>query len=631
MKVSQYIKTFSVIGLELILLILSGIVTYTILVPYVDLPINYYFYFILNVFWLYTAMTVFLKISSSLYRYTSLKDMIRIFLTISISFTSVGLIGLITNRTISIRFIIVSYMLFLLLVFGEHVLIRLVYEKHQKKRMKFKGSNKINTLVVGAGEGGKLFIQQVQKNSPNLKIIGVVDDEYYLQHKTILGVPIIGNTESIPRIVAEKKVDQISIAIPSLKSQDLERIYSICKKTTTKVNLIPSVEEVMEGKLSVQRFREIDIVELLGRDEVTLDTEMIKENIRGNVILVSGAGGSIGSEICRILCSMNPQKLILLGHGENSIYKIQGELNKAYVNRINIVPIIADIQDKKRIMQVMRMFNPDVVYHAAAHKHVPMMESNPYEAIKNNVIGTKNMAEAAKEVGVDTFVMISTDKAVNPPNVMGATKRIAEMIVTSLNEPGKTKFTAVRFGNVLGSRGSVVPLFSEQISSGGPVTVTDKRMMRYFMTIPEASRLVIQAGTLTQGGEIFVLDMGKPVKIVDLAKRMIKLYGYSDSEISIVETGIRPGEKLYEELLVGSEKTGVKVYDKIFVGRAVKGSIPEAIEFLTSLENEEDHIVKAALLHYSNEILTDNEIQMNTKSVVNSEKKLEAKPVLQKG
>ncbi|EAC2688492.1 polysaccharide biosynthesis protein, partial [Listeria monocytogenes] len=288
-------------------------------------------------------------------------------------------------------------------------------------------------------------------------------------------------------------------------------------------------------------------------------------------ILVTGAGGSIGSEICRQVIQFNPKKLVLLGHGENSIYLIDRELKINFKDNITeIVPVIADIQDREKMFEIMNEVKPDIVYHAAAHKHVPLMEYNPKEAVKNNIYGTKNTAEAAKAAKVKNFVMVSTDKANNPPNVMGATKRISEMIVTGLNEKGCTKFSAVRFGNVLGSRGSVIPVFREQIAKGGPITVTDFRMTRYFMTIPEASRLVIQSGALAKGGEIFILDMGEPVKIVDLAKNMIRLSGYSEEEIEIIETGIRPGEKLYEELLLDKERNDEAVFEKIFVGN-IKG------------------------------------------------------------
>ena len=379
------------------------------------------------------------------------------------------------------------------------------------------------------------------------------------------------------------EVEQIVIAIPSLAPDDYERIVEYCQQTEVKVNAMPKYEQVITGKLSVSKLQEIDIADLLGRKEVKLDQQSLKSNIKCKTVLVTGAGGSIGSELCRQIAQFCPARLLLLGHGENSIYLIHKELSSRYKDDIELIPIIADIQDRERIFHIMETYRPDRVYHAAAHKHVPLMEYNPTEAVKNNIYGTRNVAEAAKAAGVAKFVMISTDKAVNPPNVMGATKRVAEMVVTSLNEEGKTLFSAVRFGNVLGSRGSVVPLFKEQIAKGGPITVTDFRMTRYFMTIPEASRLVIQAGALMQGGEVFVLDMGEPVKILDLAKKMITLSGHTEEEIQIQEAGIRPGEKLYEELLSAKEKVNDQVYEKIFVGNVQSLPKTEVDSYVDSL------------------------------------------------
>lgn len=317
--------------------------------------------------------------------------------------------------------------------------------------------------------------------------------------------------------------------------------------------------------------------------------------------MVTGAGGSIGSEICRQVMRFNPRKLLLLGHGENSIYLINRELQNQYRNKeTEIIPIIADVQDRPRIDMIMQIYHPDIVYHAAAHKHVPLMEYNPVEAVKNNVIGTRNVAESAKLHNVESFVMVSTDKANNPPNVMGSTKRIAEMIVTGLNEEGHTKFSAVRFGNVLGSRGSVIPVFKEQIAKGGPITVTDFRMTRYFMTIPEASRLVIQSGALAKGGEIFILDMSEPVKILDLAKQMIKLSGSSEDEIQIIESGIRPGEKLYEELLLDKERNDQQVFDKIFVGNIKGFSLEQVDEFVKTLDFSQPNVVGKKVVEFAN-------------------------------
>jgi FlaA1/EpsC-like NDP-sugar epimerase len=332
---------------------------------------------------------------------------------------------------------------------------------------------------------------------------------------------------------------------------------------------------------------------------VVLDQSAFNRYITGKTVLVTGAGGSIGSEICRQIAKFNPERLLLLGHGENSIYLIHRELINRYGDRIEILPLIADIQDRELMFDIMKEYRPDLVYHAAAHKHVPLMEANPKESVKNNIFGTKDVAEAAKAAGVTKFVMVSTDKAVNPPNVMGATKRVAEMIVTGLNEEEKTQFVAVRFGNVLGSRGSVVPVFKDQIAKGGPLTVTDYRMTRYFMTIPEASRLVIQAGYLALGGEIFVLDMGDPVRIVDLAEKVIKLSGHTVAEIGIVESGIRPGEKLYEELMSTSERVSKKIHDKIFIGKVEPKSMAEVEDFIKDLLVLDNQTLKERLIAYA--------------------------------
>ncbi|BFH17567.1 hypothetical protein J6TS7_59860 [Paenibacillus dendritiformis] len=357
-------------------------------------------------------------------------------------------------------------------------------------------------------------------------------------------------------------------------------------KTKAKTQFIPMIEDIASGKVSVSQFRDVQVEDLLGREPVQLDLESISDSATGKVILVTGAGGSVGSEICRQISNFNPRKLILLGHGENSIYSIELELQNLFKDKsIQFYTEIADLQDESKIVRVLNKHRPDVVYHAAAHKHVPLMQRHPEEAVKNNVIGTLNAAKASSQAGVSTFVMISTDKAVNPTNVMGATKRIAEMIIQYMDEISSTNFVAVRFGNVLGSRGSVIPLFKKQIERGGPVTVTHPDMVRYFMTIPEASRLVIQAGALARGGEIFVLDMGDPVKIVDLAKNVIRLSGYSVEEIGIEFTGIRPGEKLYEELLTEGEVHEHRAYPKIYIGKSSKVNFKE-IEYLLQVHDK---------------------------------------------
>ncbi|WP_157455736.1 polysaccharide biosynthesis protein [Carnobacterium maltaromaticum] len=600
MILTRNVKKIILISLDSLAIILSSIAAYIFLNPYID-PSNSFYIGVVGIcLSSYMGLATYFKLFSKINRYTSLKEILNVFICVSLAFFSASLVSLLAINNISWRFLVLMYVFSLFIIAGSRIVWRILIEMRNKHLDGEQKVNKIRTLVVGAGEGGSVFVKSSRKNDNELKIIGIVDSDKTKQNTYLYEIPVIGLIEDIPELVHEYDIDQITIAIPSLKAIEYEYILDICNQSGVKVNLMPSVEDVLNGKLSVSRFRKIDVVDLLGREEVKLDMQQISKKLHGKTVLVSGAGGSIGSEICRQIMKFHPSKLILLGHGENSIYLIHKELGQIFGSDTEIIPVIADIQDRERIFEIMKEYRPDRVYHAAAHKHVPMMECNPKEAVKNNIYGTKNMAEAAKAADVGSFVMISTDKAVNPPNVMGATKRIAEMIVTGLNEPGKTKFAAVRFGNVLGSRGSVVPLFKEQIENGGPVTVTDFRMTRYFMTIPEASRLVIQAGALAKGGETFILDMGEPVKIVDLAKKVVKLSGYTEKEIAIIETGIRPGEKLYEELLVDGEKTNEKVYDKIFVGKVSSTSIKEVEQFIAELSRSDESKIRKDILNFTN-------------------------------
>ncbi len=585
--------------LDHLLLLFSWTVAYIFLRNLLFIPLPYAILFLMSIWISHSFVSLLTDTCATIYRYTGIKEMIKVMGGFTLSIGVAAVLSAVFATGASFQFILLVYLLSLLATGGKFAFFKALSEMDFLAKKQPFIAKKIRTLVVGAGDGGSLFIKNSQQHLPELQLMGIVDDDSRKHHMRVFGVPILGGTKDIPALIAAQGIEQITIAIPSLAPENLERILDLCNKSQAKVNLMPSIEEVMSGKLSVQRFREIDVVDLLGRDEVTLDTEQLAKELSGKTLLVSGAGGSIGSEICRILSSFSPRQLILLGHGENSIYQIHRELSKRYSGQIELIPVIADIKDRDCMFEIMSLYQPSIVYHAAAHKHVPMMEMNTAEAIKNNVYGTKNIAEAAKAAEVGSFIMISTDKAVNPPNVMGATKRLAEMIITSLNESGRTNFAAVRFGNVLGSRGSVVPLFKEQIKAGGPVTVTDFRMTRYFMTIPEASRLVIQAGVLARGGEIFVLDMGQPVKIVDLARKMVQISGYSESEIKVIETGIRPGEKLYEELLIASENTGEKVFDKIFVGKAVQKPLKEIMSFLDMLTGEDEKELRNQLITYA--------------------------------
>ncbi|WP_195476228.1 polysaccharide biosynthesis protein [Enterococcus mundtii] len=541
----------------------------------------------------YIGYGMLFKTFTRINRYTNLNEMAAIFSAITCTVISSFIIQYLFMQKISLRLQLLTYILSMFLIISSRLFWR-IYIEHKTQRQE-SPLNKHRTLIIGAGEGGRILCNSIlsSKAINDLEVVGFVDDDPNKYKTYLSGIKVVGNTKDLPRLIDELSIDMVTIAIPSLPRKRIREIFHLIESKEVKMNTMPSIEEIASGKINVSRLKEIDVVDLLGREEVKLDLDKLKSHISEKVILVTGAGGSIGSEICRQVLAFSPKKLLLLGHGENSIYLIHRELSgDPSYNKTEIIPIIADIQDREKIFHIMKEHQPDIVYHAAAHKHVPLMEYNPREAVKNNIKGTKNVAEAAKEANVKNFVMVSTDKANNPPNVMGATKRIAEMIVTGLNGENCTKFSAVRFGNVLGSRGSVIPVFREQIAKGGPITITDFRMTRYFMTIPEASRLVIQSSALAKGGEIFVLDMSEPVKILDLARNMIRLSGYTEEEIEIVETGIRPGEKLYEELLLDKERNDEQVYEKIFVGNIKGYPIQEVMEFVTGLSDDDKQLAK---------------------------------------
>lgn len=586
-------KIATLVFVDSLLLIAANIAAAKFMKPFVSIPMDLILISIGLSIGFYLFYGSLFKVFTRINRYTNLREIIAIFSSLSASAASSILILLFINRRYSLRLVIFAYLLSLLLIIGSRLIWRIYIET---KNMRYVSADSAkNTLIVGAGEGGRILYNSFlgSKTAQDIHVVGFVDDDPNKRNTYLSGKKVLGALKDIPELIEKYDIQMVTIAIPSLSRKKLRRIFELVESARVKVNTMPSIEELASGKISVSKLKTIDVVDLLGRDEVKLDIESIKDQITDKVILVTGAGGSIGSEICRQIIQFNPAKLLLLGHGENSIYLIDRELRTHHQNcPTEIVPIIADIQDREKINEIMEQYHPDIVYHAAAHKHVPLMEYNPKEAVKNNIFGTKNVAEAAKAAKVKNFVMVSTDKANNPPNVMGSTKRIAEMIVTGLNEEGCTKFSAVRFGNVLGSRGSVIPVFREQIAQGGPITVTDFRMTRYFMTIPEASRLVIQSGALAKGGEIFILDMSEPVKIVDLAKNMIRLSGYSEDEIEIIETGIRPGEKLYEELLLDKERNDEAVYEKIFVGNIKGYSIQKVMDFVKSLPQDDEQLAK---------------------------------------
>ena len=454
---------------------------------------------------------------------------------------------------------------------AEELGIRLSYRvvislfgNHSKKEAK-------RIMIVGAGTSGSVILKEMTTSSlVNGCVVCFVDDDKNKAGKFLNGVPVAGNRNDIPRLAVEYKIDEIYIAIPSASAKERKAIIEICRETGCQVKILPGIYQLINGEVSIAKLRNVEIEDLLGRDPIRVNLDEIMGYVSGKGVLVTGGGGSIGSELCRQVASHGPKQLIIFDIYENNAYDIQLELKEKYPD-LDLVVLIGSVRNTHRIETVFEKYRPDIVYHAAAHKHVPLMEDSPNEAIKNNVFGTYKTAKAADKYGTSRFVLISTDKAVNPTNIMGASKRMCEMVVQMMNARSKTDFVAVRFGNVLGSNGSVIPLFKKQIEQGGPVTVTHPDIIRYFMTIPEAVSLVLQAGAYAKGGEIFVLDMGEPMKILDLAKNLIRLSGYTpDVDIPIVFTGLRPGEKLYEELLMNEEGMQDTPNKLIHIGKPIE-------------------------------------------------------------
>lgn len=592
--------------LRLIMLIIldSVIVTFSVFLGYIILEPYFESYnidlLILASIILLISHHVFAALFNLYHRaweYASVNELMLVVKAVSSSvLTTLIVVSLITGSSPFFRLYFITWMMHLILIGGSRLFWR-VYRKY----IIGKNIKKKPTLIVGAGQGGSMLVRQMLRSSDmKMEPVLAVDDDKNKQKIVITeGVKVQGYIKDIPELVRKFGIKKIIIAIPTLSAKRLKEINDICNIEGIELFKMPSIEDVLSGDLEVNQLKKVDVEDLLGREPVELDMALISNELSHKTILVTGAGGSIGSEICRQVCKFAPNKIILLGHGENSIYLINQELTKLYKNKIEIIPVIVDVQNKSRLQEVMLKYKPYVVYHAAAHKHVPLMEANPFEAMRNNILGTRNTAEAAINAEVNKFVMISTDKAVNPPNVMGATKRVAEMYIQCLNhENSKTDLVAVRFGNVLGSRGSVIPLFKKQIEAGGPLTVTHPDITRYFMTIPEASRLVLQAGAIATGGEIFVLDMGEPVKIVDLAKNIIRLSGKKEEDIGIEFTGMRPGEKLFEELLNKNEIHSEQVYEKIYRGKAItipKSELDEVInEFFTNKNESKEKLIQFA-------------------------------------
>lgn len=539
-------------------------------------------YMLYNIIWtqnflLYTAVCIVVfyifGLYKSLWRYASINELISIVLASFWSNAAAALLFYYIDVMIPRSFYVINLFVMVAFIggyrFSYRILRRLVMDKDYKLYAELNSVELKRVLIIGAGEAGLMTAQEMLKARNHQKIpVSFLDDDNNKIGKKINGIKVDGNIDSIERVCEKRKIDEIILAIPSLSIKRKKVILDLCKEQGIKLKILPGIYELIDGKVDIKKIRDVEIEDLLGRDPVRLNCMQINDFILDKTVLVTGGGGSIGSELCRQIIKFRPKTLIIFDIYENGAYDIQNELIRYYKDN-DIRVLIGSVRDTKRLDDIFRLYSPNIVFHAAAHKHVPLMQDSPFEAIKNNSFGTLNTAEAAARYNVEKFVLISTDKAVNPTNIMGASKRTAEIIVQDLNRRHlQTEFVSVRFGNVLGSNGSVIPLFKRQIENGGPVTVTDREIIRYFMTIPEAVQLVLQAGAMAKGGEIFILDMGEPVKILNLAEDLIRLSGFEPyQDIDISFTGLRPGEKLYEELLLEEEGLINTGHDKIFIGR----------------------------------------------------------------
>ena len=537
------------------------------------------------------------KMYNNLWEYASVDDAIRITIVVGLSTLISAVLLWILGEWIPIRVYFVAMFLMIFFVGGTRMVFRIVRSKKRKFSPERSGDKRPRTLVVGAGETGSLAIDRMVSKDPQMPgfPVAVVDDNEAKRNLRIHGVRVVGSSDDIQDIVDRLGIEQIVVAIPSATLEERKRIYGICTKTTCQLRTLPNVRELRVDEINDVQLREVDVADLLGREEVVFNTRMVSGYLAGKTVLVTGGGGSIGSELCRQVCAVAPKRVVIFDMYENDAYMLRNELLSKY-DDIECEVEIGSVCDVDRLRDVFVKYQPAAVFHAAAHKHVPLMEMCPREAIQNNVFGTLNTVRLAHEFKVNRFIFISTDKAVNPTSVMGATKRMGEMIIQHYAQTSETVYTAVRFGNVLGSNGSVIPLFKRQIAAGGPITVTHPDIERFFMTIPEASRLVIQAGGMAKGGEIFILDMGDPVKIVDLAKSLIQLSGLEvDKDIKIVYTGLREGEKMYEELLMNEENTIPTKMKGIMISTGKEVGYSEVDRKLTELKDAMEGSDEAAL------------------------------------
>ena len=537
---------------------------------------------------------------SSLWRYAGDEEILSIIMSSAIY----TIISIIAHKILRYNYSILFYLVYGIFIAASTIGVRLCYRSGRRLANRGYIEEESRVLLVGAGTAGHVVINEIKRN-PQMrkKIVGLLDDDINKVGRRIHNIKILGTTDDVQQIVNQHHIDEIIITMANVSKEEKKAIIEKCQQTKCKLKTLPGMYEIIDGKVDIKKIRDVEIEDLLGREPIKTNLKEISDYIENKVVLVTGGGGSIGSELCRQIATFNPKHLIIVDNYENNAYAIQQELIRKYGNNLNLSTIIASIREEVRMEEIFKEYRPEVVFHAAAHKPVPLMENAPSEAIKNKIFGTYKVASLADKYKVKRFVLISTDKAVNPTNIMGATKRAAEMIIQTINEKSDTEFVAVRFGNVLGSNGSVIPLFKNQILEGGPVTITHPDIIRYFMTIPEAVGLVIQAGAMAKGGEIFILDMGEPVKIVDLANNLIKLSGFEPGEdIKIEFTGLRPGEKLYEELLMSEEGLTSTENKKIFIGKPVKFStekVKKHLEVLRNIvDNEEVELIDSVMREF---------------------------------
>ncbi len=550
-------------------------------------------YAIAKLAYIYIAFAV-VGFYTSVWKYADFSHILKLLGVLLVMLACDGILFLVNNNY-DLQTSIILFFVF----FGLEILMKFGYGwvyRFNRVHSREQGSAGKRIMIVGAGEAGYVLIREFRSSDKtHAKPVCLIDDNPAKWGRDILGVKIVGATDLIPQMVKEYAVEEIYIAIPTATNAERKRIAGICQQCEVKTRIIPGMFQFTSGEAIATKFRDVSIEDLLGRDQIKVDTKEISHYIEDKVVMITGGGGSIGSELSRQIASVSPKQLIIFDVYENNAYDIEQELKRKYPN-MDIVALIASVRDRGRLESIFAEYKPQIIFNAAAHKHVPLMETSPREAIKNNVLGTLNVAEVSSEYGVETFVQISTDKAVNPTNIMGASKRICEMIIQSIGRKSKTKFVAVRFGNVLGSNGSVIPLFKRQIEEGGPVTVTHKDIIRYFMTIPEAVQLVLQAGAYAKGGEIYVLDMGEQVRIYDLAEKLIKLSGYVPNEdIEIKVTGLRPGEKLFEERLMAEEGMTKTANEMISIGKPLEfddEKFYESLEEMKELAYDEHSDIK---------------------------------------